>query len=111
LGRVPEAIVVSRKAIELDPLSSNPWGQLGRMLNAVGQFAAARDALDRCLEISPESNRGLFHRGMTELLQGRPGCGDAVLPQSQQRLWRRRPCHGGAFARQRAGPRSASSMQ
>jgi Flp pilus assembly protein TadD len=72
LGRVPEAIVVSRKAIELDPLSSNPWGQLGRMLNAVGQFAAARDALDRCLEISPESNRGLFHRGMTELLQAGP---------------------------------------
>ncbi|MEO8159841.1 MAG: tetratricopeptide repeat protein [Arenimonas sp.] len=77
LGRVPEAIAVSRRAIELDPLAPGGWSQLGRMLNAVGQFNAARDALDRSLEIGAESNGTLFHRGMNELLQGRA---QAALP-------------------------------
>ncbi len=71
-GQLPEAIVALRKAIELDPLAATEWGQLGRMLNAAGDFTAARAALDRGLEISPESNVNLFHRGMSDLLQGRP---------------------------------------
>jgi TolB-like protein/Tfp pilus assembly protein PilF len=71
LGRVPEAVAVTRRAIELDPLAAGSWSQLGRMLNFLGQYQPARDALDRALEISPESNVALFHRGMNELLQGR----------------------------------------
>jgi TolB-like protein/Tfp pilus assembly protein PilF len=71
-GQLPEAIALLRKAIELDPLAAGDWGQLGRMLNAAGDFAAARKALDRSLEINPESNVSLFHRGMNDLLQHRP---------------------------------------
>ena len=70
-GEVLEAIAVLRKMVEYDPLDAGEWGQLGRMLNAAGDFPAAREALDRSLEISPESNVVLYHRGMNELLQGR----------------------------------------
>jgi TolB-like protein/Tfp pilus assembly protein PilF len=71
-GRLPEAIAQLRKAVELDPLAASEWAMLGRMLNATGDFTAAREALDRSIEINPESNVTLFHRGMNELLQGRP---------------------------------------
>ena len=70
-GQLPEAIAVLRQMVEYDPLDAAEWGQLGRMLNAAGDFPAARQALDRSLEIAPESNVVLYHRGMHELLQGR----------------------------------------
>jgi serine/threonine-protein kinase len=70
-GELPEAIATLRKMVEFDPLDAAEWGQLGRMLNAAGDFPAARQALERSLEISPESNVVLYHRGMHELLQGR----------------------------------------
>jgi TolB-like protein/Tfp pilus assembly protein PilF len=71
-GKLAEAIAMLRQAIERSPLDAGEWGQLGRILNANGDFAAARQALDRSLEINPESNVVLFHRGMNELLQRRP---------------------------------------
>ena len=71
LGRVPEAIAATRKATALDPLSANSWAQLGRLLNVTGQYPGARNALDRALEISPESEYSVFHRGMTDLLDGK----------------------------------------
>ncbi len=72
MGRVPEAISASRKATELDPLSSVAWDQLGRLYYGVGQYPAAAKALDRGLEISPEADRVRFHRGVTSLLAGKP---------------------------------------
>jgi len=71
LGRVPEAIIATRKATELDPLSTNSWAELGRLLNVQGQYPEARKALDRSVELSPESEYSLFHRGMSDLLDHR----------------------------------------
>ena len=72
LGRVPEAIVVTRKAVDLDPLSAVAWAQLGRMLTASGQLPEAEKALVRTLEISPESEYALFHLGELQLLRAKP---------------------------------------
>ncbi len=43
LGRLPEAIAMTRKAIELDPLSSVTWSNLGMLLTGARQFTAADD--------------------------------------------------------------------
>jgi tetratricopeptide (TPR) repeat protein len=72
LGRLPEAMAASRKATELDPLSSIAWDQLGRMHYAVGDYPAATRALDRALQIAPDGDRARFHRGVTSLLAGKP---------------------------------------
>jgi tetratricopeptide (TPR) repeat protein len=72
LGNVPEAIAATRKAVDLDPLSSIAWAQLGRMLTASGQLPEAEDALARTLEISPESEYAQFHMGELQLLEGKP---------------------------------------
>ena len=71
LGRTPEALASTRRSVELDPLSSVSWSQLGRILNFVGKYQEAKQALDRSLDFSPTCDTCLFHRGMTELLQGR----------------------------------------
>lgn len=69
LGQLPEAIAVTRKAVDLDPLSAIAWAQLGRMLTANGQLPEAEKALGRTLEIAPESEYALFHLGELKLLE------------------------------------------
>ena len=71
LGRAPEAIAATRKSIDLDPLSAGSWTQMGRLLNATGDYPAARLALDRALSITPDSERAHFHRGLNSQLAGR----------------------------------------
>ena len=104
LGRLPEAIAATRKAIELDPLSTSGWAQLGRLLAASGQFAPAREALNRSLEISPESNYAHFHLGETDLLEG--NVQDALAEFRKAGVWSGRRGHGPAHAWpcQRIGP-------
>ncbi|MGH9367070.1 MAG: protein kinase domain-containing protein, partial [Thermoanaerobaculia bacterium] len=72
LGRLPEAIVAAKKAIELDPLSARGGSNLGRYLNAIGQLPQAREALTRALEINPEDEWVHFNLGTTALLEGQP---------------------------------------
>ncbi len=71
LGRTDEALASTRRSVELDPLASVSWSQLGRILNFVGKYQEAEQALDRSLGLSPTCDTCLFHRGMTCLLQGR----------------------------------------
>jgi len=68
LGRLPEAIAVTREATALDPLSASSWLYLGSLLNASGQLPEARKAFLRALEINPERNFVHFNFGVTSLL-------------------------------------------
>jgi TolB-like protein/Tfp pilus assembly protein PilF len=71
LGRMNEAIAATRKAIELDPLSSAAWSNLGSMyLTDPNRFPEAREALDRALAINPESSFANFNLATLELLEG-----------------------------------------
>lgn len=70
LGRLPEAIAAQRKAIELDPLSSHAWENLGRYRMFNKDFAGAHEAMRRALEIQPDSPFGLHHLGALQLLEG-----------------------------------------
>jgi len=72
LGRVTESIAVTRKAIELDPLSSSAWNNLGAAyLIDPNQYREAREAIDRALAINPESSFAKFSLFTLELLEGR----------------------------------------
>ncbi len=67
VGEVNGAIAMARRATELDPLDSELWSVLGEALVQAGQMEEARKALDRALEISPESEV----RGVLALTGGR----------------------------------------
>ena len=61
VGRLPEAIAASKRA----------GGSLGTYLMAGGQFAAARQAISRALELNPEAIPISNEAGRLELLEGR----------------------------------------
>jgi tetratricopeptide (TPR) repeat protein len=71
LGRLPEAIAAQKKAIELDPLSSHAWENLGRYQMFNRDFAGADEAMRHALEIQPDSPFGLHHLGALQLLEGK----------------------------------------
>jgi tetratricopeptide (TPR) repeat protein len=70
LGRLSEAIAVGRRATEIDPLSAIAWSNLGQYLTFHRDYPGAREALRRCLEISPESSFGGHHVAILRLLEG-----------------------------------------
>ena len=72
LGRLTEAIAITRKVTEIDPLDANAWFHLGWYYNATGQTQLARQALSRALEISPQSEYAALNLAITELLEKRP---------------------------------------
>ena len=65
------AIAAARKSIELDPPSDAAWQGLGNLLIDTAQLTAAREALERALEINPESVFSLMAFGKLELLEGK----------------------------------------
>jgi len=71
LDRMAEAIAATRRAIELDPLSSAAWNNLGTMYYVnPDQFPEAREALNRAIAINPESSFANSNLATLELLQG-----------------------------------------
>jgi serine/threonine-protein kinase len=72
LGRLKEAIAAARKATELDPLNGRAWTALGGLLVCARQPLAAREALNRSLELNPEQIFAANWLGDLALLEGRP---------------------------------------
>jgi TolB-like protein/Tfp pilus assembly protein PilF len=70
-GRMAESVAATRKAINLDPLSSAGWNNLGgAFLADRSQFREAREALERALALNPESSFATFNLVALELLEG-----------------------------------------
>jgi TolB-like protein/Tfp pilus assembly protein PilF len=72
LGRLREAIAEAQKAAAIDPLSGRLWNALGRYYNATGQTDLARSALNRALEITPDSFSSPYHLATSYLLDRQP---------------------------------------
>jgi TolB-like protein len=70
VGRLDEAVVTYRKAIEQDPLDDAPWDDLGMALMALGSNAAAYDALRHAdaIRSTPTTNNAL---ATLQLLDGK----------------------------------------
>jgi TolB-like protein/Tfp pilus assembly protein PilF len=79
LGRLPEAIGSTKKAIELDPLSEPAWQTLEQYFMSQRDFAAAHEANRRALEINPESAYALNDLGTMQLLEGNAADAEATF--------------------------------
>jgi TolB-like protein/tetratricopeptide (TPR) repeat protein len=79
LGRLPEAINAGRRATELDPLRGNAWQLLGYWYNLNGQFDLAARALDRALELNPDSEVTWVRQFQALLWNGKPDAALALL--------------------------------
>ena len=72
LGRLDEAIALTRRATELDPLDGIAWRYLGGYQNAKGDLAGARATLERGLQIVPGHLLCRRELAFTDLLEGHP---------------------------------------
>jgi TolB-like protein/Flp pilus assembly protein TadD len=88
LNRKEEALAALRKATELDPLNAKAWAALGGMLCDVGQQAAAREALDRSLAISPDQAYPPAILAVSFLLDGNPAQALESARRSSDTIWR-----------------------
>lgn len=79
LGQLPEAIIAARRATELDPLRGNAWQLLGYWYNLNGQFDVAKIALDRALELNPDSEVAWVRHFQALLWNGKPKAALALL--------------------------------
>jgi TolB-like protein/DNA-binding winged helix-turn-helix (wHTH) protein len=70
-GRIEEAIAVSERARNNDPLSFGAYMDVATAYRAAGQFDKAVAEIRRGLEIVPGQPRGRFQLGVTFLFMGR----------------------------------------
>ena len=71
-GRMDEAVLLVRRAVEQDPLA--PFAHLNRARIELwaGNYEQLRAAYHKVLELSPESHSAHSNLGLVELLEGRP---------------------------------------
>ena len=90
LGRLEEAIGLSRRALEQDPLSAPAYHNLGFALHAADRFAEAEEAYREVLELAPQRVGTRPYLALTLLARGR---GEEALaevlqePHEAFRLW------------------------
>jgi tetratricopeptide (TPR) repeat protein len=70
-GRISEAIVEARKAVDLDPLLGPSWVKLADLQKDHGELDAAEASIQRALQILPDSNRAATVLAKTLLLKGK----------------------------------------
>ncbi|HEY4883105.1 MAG TPA: tetratricopeptide repeat protein [Myxococcales bacterium] len=105
LGRITEAIVLARRATELDPLSSLAWWTVGNIEFRAGNLDAAEAALSRSVDSSPEQDRAHRDLGFLQLMRGRPQQALPFFERPRDELFR---LTGFALARHDLGkPREA----
>jgi serine/threonine-protein kinase len=88
LGRLPEALVAVRKSADLDPLATEAWDNLAYLANATGDYATARSASARALEIAPEQRYAATHGAVADLLEGNPARALAAFESSADEIFR-----------------------
>ena len=71
LGRTPDALAMLRRTIAADPLSVPAWRALAALLMGDGQFAEARVAAHRMVEVSPGGD-SRHTAAFIDLFDGRP---------------------------------------
>ena len=72
LGRLDEALRLSRRAVGLDPLNPRSWQALGEIKYYEGQLAGAEADVKKSLELSPDVWPGPILLAEVYITQGRP---------------------------------------
>ncbi len=63
---IPRAIALYRQAVQLNPQWTDGWWYLGVLQYGINDYAPARDALSRFIELAPEAGPAFAIRGLCE---------------------------------------------
>jgi len=105
LGRFDEAIALSRKALEEDPLNPAFYHNLGLTYLAAGQLAESEKALRKALELAPQRLVSNALLAIVLMEQGRADESLATAQKEPDQVWR---LWSIAIVSQRAGQRARS---
>jgi len=72
LGRLDEAVRLSRQAVDMDPINANSWEDLGENEFLLGQLDVAAAHSKKALELNPDVFPGLIQLSKIYIMQGRP---------------------------------------
>ena len=100
LGQLGDAIAITRRATEVDPLYAFGWVFLATYYNGSGRPDLAREALTRALEIAPDHSYAMRELGYTHVLAAEPGAALAVF---QRHPWASVRLAGTAIAQHELG--------
>ena len=87
-GRLQEAAVALRKAVEYDPLNARLWSNLGYVLAMGGQVKEGREAFGRSLDLSPRQSYTPYNLSITFLVEGKPAEALAASQRSTNEIFR-----------------------
>lgn len=88
MGRLDEALLVTSKAAELDPLSANAFVSIGLIYNALGQLPQAEGAFDHALKLMPGHAFAQVNLAQSYLLQGDNAKALTCVQRLGPGLWR-----------------------
>jgi TolB-like protein len=88
LGRWNEAIDLTNKAIERDPLRPGSYSNLGFMLLATNRDTEAEAAFRKALELDPDGASWHYGIGQALLLQGKTDAALLEMQQETEEIWR-----------------------
>jgi TolB-like protein/DNA-binding winged helix-turn-helix (wHTH) protein len=72
LGRLDEAVRLSRQAVDMDPINANSWEDLGENEFLLGQLDVAAAHSKKALELNPDVFPGPIQLSKIYIMQGRP---------------------------------------
>src|SRR6476620_436178 len=87
-GRFTEAEEACRQALLLDPLLTNLWFNLGRIMVGTGRYKDAGEAFRKGLELQPNASRFHTYLATLDILQSRPAQGTANAQLENEGFWR-----------------------
>lgn len=72
LGHLEEAIVLTKRASQIDPRHATPLVVMGYHLTALGRFEEAERVLTQAARLDPTDEHAHYYLGLGKLLRGRP---------------------------------------
>jgi TolB-like protein/cytochrome c-type biogenesis protein CcmH/NrfG len=87
MGRLDEALELSRRAAELDPLNVGAHDRLGRFAYYAGRLDDAQAAYDKVLELNPDYRGAHLDLGLVYLARSQPETALAEMEREKEPLW------------------------
>jgi TolB-like protein/cytochrome c-type biogenesis protein CcmH/NrfG len=71
-GRIDEALPLAEQALKADPLNGSAWRTIGGLQYEHGDYATARESLQRSLDITPEQSNAAAVIVYSYIVEGKP---------------------------------------
>jgi TolB-like protein/cytochrome c-type biogenesis protein CcmH/NrfG len=87
-GRIEEGLSLAQQVLKADPLNSGAWRSVGFMQFQHGEFPAARESLQRSLDINPEQSNSAAFVVYSYIVEGKPALALPWVERSANEVFR-----------------------